>query len=475
MNEALSSESFLKPIQNLPELCGAGVALGADFEAEPVTSGVEPGVVPGVVPIVDPEGKTIRESGATQEIESAAQPQAEQPQHNWLTAAAIAAYDTVRNHPVEFTGGALLALAAYRFRGVLAEGAVSLADDAARLLGKKSLPQMGGHAGTATETAATNALVKSGNAISVMARDGISPSAPWVMRNGVKQPVDLQDILRTGHFDNLIPKQLPPGSIAIPTVSREFLKKGAIEYPAPAVSIEREFGQRGFLYRSFKDSTIQVLGTKDGGGGTAFFLRENGIAATANHVVDKFKDGSFRVLMSNGEVLPARLLARDRSKDLALFHVDGLQYVRAFEFAPARSLQPGVRAHIIGNPSGVPEKVMNSGRIEGFKQVVRDGDTPYLGISHSIDTLGGSSGSPLIIDSGKAAGMHIWGRHGRAHGEAVAIRHFRPMLDDLTRRTMVHGFSGLKGIDEWRTSVVLSENALKMPKTEVLGRKLFTQ
>jgi len=409
-------------------------------------------------------------------------PQQPQPaEHNWLTQAAISAYETVRDHPLETTGGALLALAAIRFRGPIAEGVASLADDAARLAdeagrligGKKPLPQMsgpkdvsavGGSAGTSAE-AATSAVLESGTVVNAASRDGLSVAAPWVRRNGIKENVDLSDLLRTGHFDNVMPKGIQPGTIAIPSVRKDILS-GGLEFPAATISVEREFGKRGFLYDSLKNSTVQILGTKEAGGGSGFFLRENGIGATANHVVQKFADGNFRVLMGNGEVLPARVIAREGSKDWALFKVDGLPYVKPFEFAPARSLQPGVSAHMIGHPAGIPEKVMNSGRIEAFNPVVKGADTPFLGIRHSIESYGGFSGSPVFVDSGKVAGIQSWGRFKGAHAEAVSVRHLRHALDDVTRRPMVNG------IDDWRTSVVFSRNAQNMPKTEVLGRKV---
>lgn len=455
MHEAASSESFLPDKKVLPdsgsELLVPGVELGADSEGK---SGPE---------VEDKSGvETGDKSGVESGSDIGTQLNVEETQRHWLTEAVVAAYETVRNHPVEITGGALAALLAIRFRGVIGEGAASLADDAARLLGGiKPFPQI---------TGPTNVVTESGAAITAAARDGISLPAPWVMRNGVKETADLTDLLRTGHFDSLIPKQLPPGTIAIPSVTKEFLKR-TIEYPAPSLRIEPEFGKVGFLYQTWKDSTVKILGTKEGGGGTGFFLRDNGIGATANHVVERFLDGNFRVLMANGEVLPARLLAREASKDVALFRVDGLPYVRPFEFAPIRSLRPGTQAHMIGHPGGVPEKVMNSGRLEGFNQVVKDGDTPYLGIRHSIESFSGFSGSPVIIDSGKVAGAHVLGRHAGALGEAVSIRHYRKMLDDATRRTMVQGNSG---IDEYRTSVLLTQNARGVHKTEILGRKLFT-
>lgn len=452
MNEAESSESFLPAKKVLPEF-------GAEFVAPGSQHGVEP------------------------ESEDGAQPSAEAPQHNWLTSAVISAYETVRDHPVEITGGALAALLAIRFRGALGEGAASLADDAARLIGgKKPLPQIAGpkdvplipgSTGAAPEVLATNAVTESGTAITAAVRDGISFPAPWISRNGVKESIDLKGYIKTGHFDNVIPTGLQPDTIAIPGFAKGLLQ-GRHEWPAPFISVERAFGQRGALYQTWKDSTVQILGRKESGGGTGFFLRENGIGATVSHVTDKFEDGIFRVLMSNGEVLPARVLARESSKDVALFKVDGMSYARPFEFAPARSIKPGVRAHMIGHPDGVPEKVMNSGRIEGFNQVIKDGDTPYLGIRHSIESFGGTSGAPVIIDSGKLVGAHSRGRHGSAFGEAVSARHWRTMVDDFTRKTMVNGTNSFNGIDEYRTSVVLTQNARGMPKTEILGRKLFT-
>lgn len=380
----------------------------------------------------------------------------EPKEQNWLCAAAYSTLETVKSHPLETSGTALLALAALRLKTPILEELAASAAGLGKTAAKSGsgVPLIRASKGLAGEMSA---------AAETTASEGSTFVSPWA-REAVKDAGPLADQAATAvtsRFAKVMPKGLPADATFIPTITRGVSEVSGKPFVAESGLIVERFGQEGHLYHSMKDSTVRIHGLNGKGGGTGFFVDEKGFIATANHVVRRFKGGPINVELASGEVLPARLVARDASKDWAMLEVDGLTGIhRPFEFASAREIKPGRNAFLIGHPAGHAEKVMNRGQIEGFS---RSFEKPgYLGVKHTIESIGGFSGAPIVLDNHRVAGIHTLGRYGLGHAEGTSIRHLRPALDALRARPV-------QGID-WETTVNLTENARRIPKTTVTGR-----
>nr|MBL8457157.1 tetratricopeptide repeat protein [Zoogloeaceae bacterium] len=120
-----------------------------------------------------------------------------------------------------------------------------------------------------------------------------------------------------------------------------------------------------------------------------------GQVATNCHVVREA--GSLSVRHASAE-LPARWTRADRSRDLCLLEVEGLQ-APAVRVRPQSSLAVGERVHGVGNPLGFGLAV-TSGLISHFPTI--DGEVLILS---SAPQSPGSSGGGLFDDAGQLVGL----------------------------------------------------------------------
>jgi len=137
------------------------------------------------------------------------------------------------------------------------------------------------------------------------------------------------------------------------------------------------------------------------GGGTGFFVKEEGLLVTNRHVID----GKAKAVakLSNGEFVPVDgVLAEDSYGDLVLltFGIQG----RSF---PTLSLtdgeiEAGQAIVVIGSPLG-HEGTVAYGVVSGVK------DIPNLGkiIQHTAPISKGSSGSPVLNVKGEVIGVVV--------------------------------------------------------------------
>lgn len=105
------------------------------------------------------------------------------------------------------------------------------------------------------------------------------------------------------------------------------------------------------IYRSYKDSVLLLkVETASGPGtGTAFAIGENGLFATAAHVIKGSK--SAFLVTSSGQPLPVKsVLWLDENTDLAVFQVEGKQKFKALPLASYQSTEVGENLTIISFP-----------------------------------------------------------------------------------------------------------------------------
>ena len=88
----------------------------------------------------------------------------------------------------------------------------------------------------------------------------------------------------------------------------------------------------------------------EGGRGTGFVVREDGVIATNFHVIGEHRDFSIR--FSDGRTFrPKSILAIDRNRDLALIKID-TKKLPVLQLGNSQDLIPGQAILSIGNPLG---------------------------------------------------------------------------------------------------------------------------
>ncbi len=151
-------------------------------------------------------------------------------------------------------------------------------------------------------------------------------------------------------------------------------------------------------------STAQQIG-----GGTGFFLTEDGTLVTNRHVVD-FDRATFRVVLSSGQTYPATLLGKDPVLDLAFLKVDGHGFP-FLSFADSDKLNPGQSVIAIGNAFDEFRNSVTKGIVSGLNRRVYAGDgTTAEFIEEAIQTDAainpGNSGGPLLDLNGDVVGLN---------------------------------------------------------------------
>jgi S1-C subfamily serine protease len=183
--------------------------------------------------------------------------------------------------------------------------------------------------------------------------------------------------------------------------------------PAPSYGS----GDLTALFDRLKNSVVTVRAeSKDGSG---FLVDPAGLIVTNNHVVES--SGYLAVQFDQKRKVPARLLAANADKDLAVLWVDLSVYPQAV-VAPlvvpgASGVAVGERVFTIGNPLG-REKVLTTGVIS---KVESDAITSDININP------GNSGGPLLTLQGQVVGITTAGLRNLA--KIVPIEPARTLIE----------------------------------------------
>jgi S1-C subfamily serine protease len=190
------------------------------------------------------------------------------------------------------------------------------------------------------------------------------------------------------------------------------------------------------------------------GAGSGFVLSSDGIIVTNNHVVNGAT--AITVTLADGRKLPARVLGRDATADLAVVKVDanGLPAVR---IGTSDALVVGDAVVAIGNAlalDGGP--TVTQGIVSALDRTISAGDQGSSGTSetlrHVLQTDAainpGNSGGPLLNAAGEVVGINT-AVAGDAQniGFALAIDKAIPIINQLkTGQTPAQPFLGLSTV-----------------------------
>lgn len=172
------------------------------------------------------------------------------------------------------------------------------------------------------------------------------------------------------------------------------------------------------------------------GAGTGFVISEDGVIVTNNHVVAGAQ--SIEVVFGNDRKMPARVLGRDPTADLAVLRVDASGLTPAV-LGNSDELRVGDDVVAIGNAlalEGGPTVTRGIVSAQNRTIVAENG----VRLEHVIQTdtaiNPGNSGGPLVNSSGEVVGINT-AVAGDAQniGFSIAITQAKPIIEELRQGT----------------------------------------
>ncbi len=192
-------------------------------------------------------------------------------------------------------------------------------------------------------------------------------------------------------------------------------------YISPFEEFEEFFGQPFF---QFEIPQYRQKGTQkqEVGGGTGFIISKDGMILTNSHVVSD-EEADYTVFTLDGKKYPAKVLARDTFRDLALIEIEpekivdekgefNLKSFPVAELGDSDNLQIGQTVITIGNALGEFKNTVSAGVISGLgRRVTASGGGVVETLEDVIQTDAainlGNSGGPLLNLKGEVIGVNF--------------------------------------------------------------------
>ncbi|AIS53513.1 putative serine protease HtrA [Thermoanaerobacter kivui] len=188
----------------------------------------------------------------------------------------------------------------------------------------------------------------------------------------------------------IIPKEEPP------TIAEAVAKK---DTPAVVGISTIEFKREYY----FLEKAVE-------GVGSGFIVNPNGYILTNNHVANKASK-NIRVYLSNGSILPGKVLWTDPVLDLTILKIDA-KGLPVISLGDSDKIAVGQTAIAIGNPLGLRfQRTVTSGIISALNRslpITEDGKPRIMEdlIQTDASINPGNSGGPLVDSQGKAIGIN---------------------------------------------------------------------
>lgn len=174
------------------------------------------------------------------------------------------------------------------------------------------------------------------------------------------------------------------------------------------------------------------------GGGSGFFVSEDGYIITNKHIVDDDK-AEYTVLTNDGEKYDAKIIAKDPWLDIAILKVDGTNF-KYLTFGNSENLKVGQTVIAIGNALGEFRNSVSVGVISGLSRsiVARDiyGKSEQLeGVIQTDAAINpGNSGGPLLDIKGNVIGVNVAMERGAENiGFALACNTIKSAFDSVKK------------------------------------------
>ncbi|HRZ95853.1 MAG TPA: trypsin-like peptidase domain-containing protein [Candidatus Moranbacteria bacterium] len=174
------------------------------------------------------------------------------------------------------------------------------------------------------------------------------------------------------------------------------------------------------------------------GGGTGFFISNDGMIATNKHVVSDTA-ADYTVITNEGKEYPAKVLARDPINDIAVIKIDGSDFP-TLNFGDSEALKTGQTVIAIGNSLGEFSNTVSRGIISGLKRNLTagggSGETEKLSNIIQTDAAinSGNSGGPLLNISGEVVGINVAMAQGAQNvGFAIPSNQIKKIIDQVKK------------------------------------------
>ncbi len=174
----------------------------------------------------------------------------------------------------------------------------------------------------------------------------------------------------------------------------------------------------GFYFLPFGGQSFVIPKIEKGGkektkigGGSGFVVSTDGYILTSNHVVGD-KEADYTVLTNDGKKYPAKVLARDSFRDLAIIKIEGEEKFSTLKMGDSDKLQIGQTVIAIGNALGEFRNTISVGVISGLgRTVTAGGGGTFETLEDVIQTDAainqGNSGGPLFNLKGEVIGVNF--------------------------------------------------------------------
>ncbi|MBI4262702.1 trypsin-like peptidase domain-containing protein [Candidatus Uhrbacteria bacterium] len=172
--------------------------------------------------------------------------------------------------------------------------------------------------------------------------------------------------------------------------------------------------------------------------GTGFFITADGLILTNKHVVGAKDDGAtYTVITNTGKELPAKVVGRDPSNDLAFVRVSGKKFAAA-PLGDSANLKTGQTVIAIGNSLGRYQNTVTKGVISGIGRSItaNDGSGQSEELFDIIQTDAsinpGNSGGPLVNINGDVIGINTAiDQQGRGIGFTIPINAAKSVIQSM--------------------------------------------
>ena len=170
-------------------------------------------------------------------------------------------------------------------------------------------------------------------------------------------------------------------------------------------------------FGGFEVPRVRQLGTEEQevGGGTGFFVSDDGLLVTNRHVVSD-EEARYSIVTNDGESFEAEVLVRDPQMDIAVLRIADIpnDAYEHLSFGDSDALMPGQSVVAIGNALAEFRNSVSVGVISGLARSITAGDR-YGGATELLEGViqtdtainPGNSGGPLLDITGAVIGVNV--------------------------------------------------------------------
>ena len=240
---------------------------------------------------------------------------------------------------------------------------------------------------------------------------------PYTATGGPLPPLPPDAVSRRGGGDRRWPRRVAGGAAVLALVAGGGTAGGfAAEHYADRASASAttatavagsEGGSLAPVAAQVSPSIVTVLvDSADGSGlGSGVVLGADGLILTNNHVIAD--GGTVSVRLSDGRTVPAKVVAADRTHDLALVQATGVSGLAPATFGTDDSVAVGDTVLAFGAPLGL-EGTVTAGIVSALDRAVGTGSEQLTGLLQTDAPINqGNSGGALVDTAGHVVGINV--------------------------------------------------------------------